>query len=409
GRSLAQAVLLTLGSCEDSPCILRDVMREYLDRHALWDHVVISPEDSGGVSLESSESAVSESLRLLLSPARDVLLLPVLELLEASRTAGSDAAKELPPSLISKIPHEWGFAASQKQGFPGTMDFVERALEATVQTLPLAAASISTPIKVFFSSVAPEDGGGAGGLSKLRPPHGSLLLYALCDLLCRTLKDGNAAEEATGVTLDRASAEALALVADCVRAVAMEGRDDSGGGGGGDGGGGGGCSPSVRRTVQALRMRRPGWVEATLARAARIVGAQALFVLLEKMSRLPTGWSSRETPPPIQTTAPPSRRRPGGPLYLRRIHHAVSTNEMWLAQQLGGDRRVQVEQTPAEFVLSDSEPPSDFNPVSSLCHIGTEPLQQAQLFSWPWDWSALLQSHLGLSKPSFACLLANRY
>ncbi|CAM9985732.1 unnamed protein product [Lampetra fluviatilis] len=392
GRSLAQAVLLTLGSCEGSPCVLRDVMREYLDRHALWDHVVISPEGDG-----SQESAVSESLRLLLSPARDVLLLPVLELLEASRAAGSDAAKELPPSLVGKIPPEWGFSASQKQGFPGTVDFVERALEATVQTLPLAAASISTPIKVFFSSVAPEDGGGAaGGLSKLRPPHGSLLLYALCALLCRTLKDGNAVEEATGVTLDRAAAEALALVADCVRAVAMEGRDDSGDGGGGDG-----CSPSVRRTVQALRKRRPGWVEATLARAARIVGAQRCDA--------ESGTRGAARPLVLPPAAPPSRRRPGGPLYLRRIHHAVSTNEMWLAQQLGGDRRVQVEQTPAEFVLSDSEPPSDFNPVSSLCHIGTEPLQQAQLFSWPWDWSALLQAHLGLTKPSFACLLANRW
>ncbi|RVE68322.1 hypothetical protein OJAV_G00090880 [Oryzias javanicus] len=381
--------LFQLFSCLNTvPKALTQALEPYLERAHIWEHLYSVADKTRTVPVVISclRAIVANSIKSI--SAHLVSMVLAWQTTEGSR--GSLFKRNVPESVLMKIPKEWNYTTfdiKEKDSVNQTVISIAiQALSFIFTNLPLAVASLPLSVRFLFQVAEKHLSQHARQLRSV-----GLLLWALLGCLIQDLDTPDTSEQLSGLGLNTEAKDCLSLLAECLQAVMSIQQK-------------GIPKPSVHKVLQALEDRRPKWINMQLQKARKLCTGSVFEQEAER------GVASAElTEQKIGLMLLEVCHKAGGSNYLRQIYHIIQGNEDLLMFKLGG-----ATDFPADLDLRvnfDPKPPigvPGFNPLLQFDHIGKKKFDQSAVVDWAWDWPKLLPGYEGMSQVTFRSLLANR-
>ncbi|XP_038560256.1 uncharacterized protein KIAA0825 homolog [Micropterus salmoides] len=384
--------LFKLFSCLNTvPKALTQVLQPYLERAHIWEHLYTLADTTQTVPV------VITCVRAIVTMSTNSLLVHLVSMVmgwQATEQPGGDLIKRnVPESVLAKIPKEWNYIPPETQGKETStktvIPFTIQALSFIFTNLPLAVASIPLPIRFLFQVAEKHLSQHTRQLRLV-----GLLLWALIGCLIQSLEDPHTLEQISGVALGRGAKDPLSLLAECLQAtIGIQQK--------------GIPKPTVHKVLQALEEKRPKWTNLQLQKARKLC-SDSVF----ERGRESGVAAAELTEQKIGLMLLEVCHKAGGSDYLRQIYHIIQGNEELLMFKLS--RSTNSPNNPPHLVNFDlgSESHVDsvgFNPLHQFDHIGKKKLDQSAVVDWAWDWPRLLPAYQGMSQVTFKTLLANRW
>ncbi|XP_027133664.1 uncharacterized protein KIAA0825 homolog isoform X3 [Larimichthys crocea] len=383
--------LFNLFTCLNNvPKALTRVFQPYLERAQIWEHLYTLADTTRTVP------AVIKCVRAMVTKSTHSLLVHLVSMVMDWQTAeepsGALFKRNVPESVLAKIPKEWSYTPLEARGketaTKTVISLTIQALSFVFTNLPLAVASVPLSIRYLFQVAEKQLSQHSRQLRLV-----GLLLWALLNCLIQGLEDPNTLEQISGLTLDRGAKEPLSLLAECLQAamgIQQKGVP----------------KPSIHKVLQALEEKRPKWTNMQLQKARKLC-SDSVF---EQGSE--SGVAAAElTEQKIGLMLLEVCHKAGGSDYLRQIYHIIQGNEELLMFKLS--ESADSPDRPPDLVNFDLSSESrvgtaGFNPLHQFDHIGKKRLDQSAVVDWSWDWPRLLPAYQGMSQVTFKTLLANR-
>ncbi|XP_041373481.1 uncharacterized protein KIAA0825-like [Gigantopelta aegis] len=323
----------------------------------------------------------------ILEPSIQSILEPVLEYLIGLPTATA----ELDP-LITKI-HELpcGCPPGLKQIVnlrkPVALKVViTTALQMVITQFSNAVLCLSTPVCVLFSMLQDRC-----TEESVTTAHDSVGLQLLAWLLKLKLQDLTYIQKMVRLELHADVQQQLSLLADCVYHVVVHGK-------------GRGVS-TPRLAGKFVKMHKEWLTERVDTITTHLARYLPNTDVLE-------GATSSFSDKVFIALASSVMDTESGYQDLLTVYRLVFNNWKWLEEQLDISPALshgsQPKRSQFSLDISQREEP-DFNPVTEFNKIGDNFLDQNFIMSFPFNWSQILQSDLGLSEFGFKTLLYNRH
>ncbi|XP_040898479.1 uncharacterized protein KIAA0825 homolog [Toxotes jaculatrix] len=384
--------LFNLFSCLNTvPKALTQALQPYLDGAHIWEHLYSLADTT------RTAPVVISSVRAIVTKATNSLLVHlfsmVMEWQVTEDLSGALFKRNVPESVLAKIPKEWNYTPLEAQGKEtATKTVIPLAIQAMsfiFTNLPLAVASVPLSVRYLFQVAEKHLSQYARQLRSV-----GLLLWALLGCLIQGLEDLDTIEQISGLALDRGAKDRLSLLAECLQAaIGIQQK--------------GVPKPTVHKVLQALEEKRPKWTNMQLQKARKLC-SDSVFERERE-----SGVAAAElTEQKIGLMLLEVCHKAGGSDYLRQIYHIIQGNEELLMSKLSGG--TDLPNDPPHLVNfclgSDSRVDTTcFNPLHQFDHIGTKKLDQSAVVDWAWDWPRLLPAYQGMSQVTFKTLLANRW
>ncbi|XP_020561665.1 uncharacterized protein KIAA0825 homolog isoform X3 [Oryzias latipes] len=370
------------------PKALTQAFEPYLERAHIWEHLYSVAEKTRTVPVVIGcvRAIVATSIKSI--SAHLVSMVLVWQTTEGARE--SIFKRNLPESVLAKIPKEWNYTTldvKEKDSVNQTVISIAiQALSFIFTNLPLAVSSLPLSIRFLFQVAEKHLSQHARQLRSV-----GLLLWALLGCLIQDLDAADTSEQLSGQVLNSEAKDCFSLLAECLQAVMSIQQK-------------GVPKPLVHKVLQGLEDRRPKWINMQLQKARKLCTGSVFEQEAER------GVSSAElTEQKIGLMLLEVCHKAGGSNYLRQIYHIIQGNEELLMFKLG-----YATEFPDDLDLRvnfDLKPPvagGSFNPLLQFDHIGNKKFDQSAVVDWAWDWPNLLPAYGGMSQVTFRSLLANR-
>uniref|UniRef100_A0A3P9M0S7 Uncharacterized protein n=1 Tax=Oryzias latipes TaxID=8090 RepID=A0A3P9M0S7_ORYLA len=298
--------------------------------------------------------------------------------------------RNLPESVLAKIPKEWNYTTldvKEKDSVNQTVISIAiQALSFIFTNLPLAVASLPLSIRFLFQVAEKHLSQHARQLRSV-----GLLLWALLGCLIQDLDAADTSEQLSGQVLNSEAKDCFSLLAECLQAVMSIQQK-------------GVPKPLVHKVLQGLEDRRPKWINMQLQKARKLCTGSVFEQEAER------GVASAElTEQKIGLMLLEVCHKAGGSNYLRQIYHIIQGNEELLMFKLGYATKFPDDlDLRVNFDLKLPVAAGSFNPLLQFDHIGNKKFDQSAVVDWAWDWPNLLPAYGGMSQVTFRSLLANR-
>uniref|UniRef100_A0A8C8E2F8 KIAA0825 n=1 Tax=Oryzias sinensis TaxID=183150 RepID=A0A8C8E2F8_9TELE len=349
--------LFNLFSCLNTiPKALTQAFEPYLERAHIWEHLysVAEKTQTVPVVIGCVRAIVATSIKSI--SAHLVSMVLVWQTTEGARE--SLFKRNLPESVLAKIPKEWNYTTldvKEKDSVNQTVISIAiQALSFIFTNLPLAVASLPLSIRFLFQVAEKHLSQHARQLRSV-----GLLLWALLGCLIQDLDAADTSEQLSGQVLNSEAKDCFSLLAECVQAVMSIQQK-------------GVPKPLVHKVLQGLEDRRPKWINMQLQKARKLCTGSVFEQEAER------GVASAElTEQKIGLMLLEVCHKAGGSNYLRQIYHIIQGNEELLMFKLG-----YATEFPDELDLRvnfDLKPPvaaGSFNPLLQFDHIGNKKFDQ---------------------------------
>ncbi|XP_069555977.1 uncharacterized protein KIAA0825 homolog [Brachyistius frenatus] len=382
--------LFNLFSCLNNvPKALTQALQPYLERAHIWEHLYTLADTTQTVPL------VVSCVRAIVSSSTNSLLVHLVSMVlgwqATEEPSGALFKRNVPDTVLSKIPKDWNYTPLDARGkdtvTKTVISLAIQALSFIFTNLPLAVASLPLPIRFLFQVAEKYLSQYSRQLRLV-----GLLLWALLGSLIQGLEDPDTLEQISGLALDRGAKDCLSLLAECLQAamgIQQKGIP----------------KPTVHKVLQALEDRRPKWTNMQLQKARKLCSDSVFEQGKERRVA-----AAELTEQKIGLMLLEVCHKAGGSNYLRQIYHIIQGNEELLMSKLSGS--ADLPNGPPHLVNFDLGSESHvacFNPLHQFDHIGKKKLDQSAVVDWAWDWLRLLPAYQGMSQVTFKTLLANRW
>ncbi|XP_073322833.1 uncharacterized protein KIAA0825 homolog [Pagrus major] len=384
--------LFNLFSCLNNvPKALTQALQPYLERAQIWEHLYTMADTTQTLPV------VISCVRAIVTKSTNSLLVHLVSMVmgwqATEEPSGAFFKRNVPESVLAKIPKEWNYTPLEAKGKESAtktvISLTIQALSFIFTNLPLAVASVPLPIRYLFQVAEKQLSQHSRQLRLV-----GLLLWALLGCLIQGLEDPHTIEQISGLALDRGAKEPLSLLAECLQAtmgIQQKGVP----------------KPTMHKVLQALEEKRPKWTNMQLQKARKLC-SDSVF----ERGRESGVAAAELTEQKIGLMLLEVCHKAGGSNYLRQIYHIIQGNEELLMYKLSGG--TDSPSNPSHLVNFDlgSESQGDisgFNPLHQFDHIGRKKLDQSAVVDWAWDWLRLLPGYQGMSQVTFKTLLANRW
>ncbi|TKS78887.1 hypothetical protein D9C73_012286 [Collichthys lucidus] len=256
--------------------------------------------------------AVIKCVRAIVTKSTHSLLVHLVSMVmdwqATEEPSGALFKRNVPESVLAKIPKEWSYTPLEARGketaTKTVISLTIQALSFVFTNLPLAVASVPLSIRYLFQVAEKQLSQHSRQLRLV-----GLLLWALLSCLIQGLEDPNTLEQISGLTLYRGAKEPLSLLAECLQAamgIQQKGVP----------------KPSIHKVLQALEEKRPKWTNMQLQKARKLC-SDSVF---EQGSE--SGVAAAElTEQKIGLMLLEVCHKAGGSDYLRQIYHIIQGNE----------------------------------------------------------------------------------
>uniref|UniRef100_A0A3P9M0R3 Uncharacterized protein n=1 Tax=Oryzias latipes TaxID=8090 RepID=A0A3P9M0R3_ORYLA len=311
-----------------------------LERAHIWEHLY-----SVAVVIGCVRAIVATSIKSISTHLVSMVL--VWQTTEGARE--SLFKRNLPESVLAKIPKEWNYTTLDvKEKDSVNQSRPIQALSFIFTNLPLAVASLPLSIRFLFQVAEKHLSQHARQLRSV-----GLLLWALLGCLIQDLDAADTSEQLSGQVLNSEAKDCFSLLAECLQAVM-----------------------SIQQKVQGLEDRRPKWINMQLQKARKLCTDECSYSLAER------GVASAElTEQKIGLMLLEVCHKAGGSNYLRQIYHIIQGNEL-------------LEVSTLYFSLTTLE-------TRSLIRSVQTPKPIDAVVDWAWDWPNLLPAYGGMSQVTF--------
>ncbi|XP_068103610.1 uncharacterized protein KIAA0825 homolog isoform X2 [Hyperolius riggenbachi] len=391
---LTQVILSVFCYCSHSPRSLTILLEQYMDQEQLWECLCDQTAHS------SSNAVIRYLRRVLIRSLRGMVneVTSVLNSFEQSNDSSPGSYHcNVPDVLLSALPEKWHFSDLHREetshSVKDSTRLTAKAVSIVINKLPSVIACLPPAIKYFFL------------FSERKLAHQNsvlqntgVLVWNLIEVVCRTLKDGNAVEQLTRTTLTTWSQERLAVVCGCLEKIsgikASHSKDSE-----------------AQRVLEDIERSKPKWIKDQLLRA-RTLSRDGDFAMQEDSSIGKVQGSRLDlTEQKINMMVLDICHKPGGSEYLRQIHHIIQLNEVYLNEALTSQPCEQADKRSRAFQLtltSEDDHRSSFNPLHAFTLPGLSVLSESATMDEGWDWSALLPHCLQVNPVTLGELLQHR-
>ncbi|XP_047448436.1 uncharacterized protein KIAA0825 homolog isoform X2 [Mugil cephalus] len=236
------------------PEALTQALQPYLERAHIWEHLYSLADTT------QSLPAVIGCIRGIFTKSTNSLLIHLVSMVlgwqATAETSGDLSKRNLPESVLAKIPKEWNYAPPNARGGDAvTKTVISLAIQAMsfiFANLPMAVAALPLPVRYLFQVAEKHLSQHARQLRLM-----GLLLWALLSCMIQGLEDPETLEQISGLTLDNGAKDRLSLLAECLQA-AMGIQEK------------GVPKPTVHKVMQALEEKSPKWTIMQLQKARRL-------------------------------------------------------------------------------------------------------------------------------------------
>ncbi|XP_034152494.1 uncharacterized protein KIAA0825 homolog isoform X2 [Esox lucius] len=396
GDSFMEAVFGVLSSLNNVPKALTLALETYLHKGRVWGHLYSLPDSTRSVPVVVScvRAVVIQPVHGLLGP----LVNMVLTWQASEEPCSSLPRRDVPDSVLSKVPKEWSYAPAtpgRREPIDSVVNLAVQALSFIYTNLPLAVASIPLPVRFLFHTAEKHLSQHARQLRST-----GLLIWSLLSCLCQLLEEPNSLELLWSLPLDQGAKENLSLLSECLQGSMGQGQQK------------GVPKPTVHKVLQVLEENRPKWSSMQLLKARKLCSESAFEQGESGVAQERDGSVDEATERKKALALLEICHKPGGAEYLRQIYHIIRVNEALLRSKLCVSSDATDDSQVVTFNLEPDSPvhaSPRFNPLHQFKHIGSNGFDQSAVGGWTWDWATLLPAYQRMSRLTVTTLLANRW
>ncbi|XP_048250492.1 uncharacterized protein KIAA0825-like [Haliotis rufescens] len=386
-KTLFQSVVNILALSQSFPDALVKSLLPVIDRCKDWDSLNIkglaaSPEFKPPFWMEAIFSVIEPLIQRVLGPVLDyMMMLPT-----------STASLDPLIMKISELPcgcPPCQMEPNNNRKPPALKAVMDGALKILISELSESVLCLRTPVCLMFNVLQE-----ACTERKIKTGHSCVGLQLIAASLKCKLQDTEYLEKAVGLSFHPDMLKQIASLAECVYHVLAVGRSKN---------------QNTPKLASKFCKSHKEW----MAQKFHIISSHFMNdIFCMPDSDILEGATTAYSDQVFTAMASSTIDAATGLHDLQTVHNTVHNNGVWLLQQMDvkpvvskeGVDRVQ------HFTFNIAKPkPKPFIPVKEFCRLGDCDFDQDYILHFPFKWSEMLQSDLGLSEHGFRSLLFHRH
>ncbi|KAM5192462.1 uncharacterized protein KIAA0825 homolog [Mantella aurantiaca] len=387
-----ELVLTVFSYCTFAPWSFTVLLEKYMDQEKLWDFLCNpTAHTSGNVVIRFLRNVLLKSIR---STVNEVTSL-ITSTEPSNHSLFGSHQCNVTDALLRALPEKWNFSNldGKEAKYKDFKGLTAQAVSIVIGKLPSVIACLLPSIKYFYSFSERKISEQYSAVKNM-----GILVWNLIEIICHILKDGNATEQLTDITLSKWSQERLSVVCGCLQKIPEFMATN--------------CKNEIQRVFEDLENRKPGWIKNQLLKA-KTLSCNGDFAIQEDSSPEEVQGNRLDlTEQKINMMVLDICHKPGGSEYLRQIHHIIQLNEVYLNKALSPQQSEQAVAHSEAFHLtltSAEDQLSSFNPLHTFTLPDLIDESESTTMTERWDWSALLTHCLQVNPVTLGGLLLHRW